>query len=90
MNKLKKNLILTGMMGSGQSTIGKSLSERLKMKFADTDNIIEKKLSLSISKIFEKKEKNFFEKLKKKKGFKNNQKKRICNIFRWWGFYKRK
>jgi len=30
---LKKNLILTGMMGVGKTTIGKALSERLKIKF---------------------------------------------------------
>ena len=63
MNKLKKNLILTGMMGSGKTTIGKNLSYRLKMKFADTDDIIEKKLSLTISKIFEKKGEKFFRKI---------------------------
>ena len=55
MNKLKKNLVLTGMMGSGKTTIGKSLSQRLDMGFADIDSIIEKKVGLSISEIFEKK-----------------------------------
>ncbi len=60
MNKLKRNLVLTGMMGSGKSTIGKSLSNRLNTKFIDIDNIIEKKLSLSISQIFESKGEDFF------------------------------
>ena len=55
MNKLKKNLVLTGMMGSGKTTIGKSLSQRLDMGFADIDSIIEKKVGLSISEIFENK-----------------------------------
>ena len=53
MNKLKKNLVLTGMMGSGKTTIGKYLSQRLEMGFADIDAIIEKKSGLSISEIFE-------------------------------------
>ena len=53
MNTLKKNLVLTGMMGSGKTTIGKSLSQRLNMQFADIDDIIEKKNGLSISAIFE-------------------------------------
>ena len=53
MNKLKKNLVLTGMMGSGKTTIGKSLSQRLEMGFVDIDAIIEKKVGLSISEIFE-------------------------------------
>ena len=48
------------MMGSGKSTIGKSLSDRLNTKFIDIDNIIEKKLSLSISQIFESKGEDFF------------------------------
>jgi len=52
-NTLKKNLVLTGMMGSGKTTIGKSLSQRLNMQFADIDDIIEKKNGLSISAIFE-------------------------------------
>ena len=62
MHKLNKNLVLTGMMGSGKSTIGKHLSDELKMQFVDTDDIIEKKPSLSIAEIFEKKGENFFEK----------------------------
>ena len=48
------------MMGSGKTTIGENLSYRLKMKFADTDDNIEKKLSLTISEIFEKKGEKFF------------------------------
>ena len=53
-------------MGSGKSTIGKNLSKNLKMDFADTDNIIEQKLSLSISKIFEIKGEEFFRMMEEK------------------------
>ncbi len=60
MNKLKRNLVLTGMMGSGKSTIGKSLSDQLNLTFVDIDSLIEKKLSLSISQIFETKGEGFF------------------------------
>ncbi len=66
MYKVKKNLVLTGMMGSGKSTIGKNLSKNLKMDFADTDNIIEQKLSLSVSKIFEIKGEEFFRMMEEK------------------------
>ena len=51
------------MMGSGKSSVGKSLSERLNMNFVDTDILIEEKLSLSIVKIFETKGEKFFRKI---------------------------
>ena len=36
-----KNLILTGMMGVGKSTIGKSLASKLSYNYIDVDKIIE-------------------------------------------------
>jgi shikimate kinase len=46
--------VLTGFMGTGKTETGKILSEKLKMSFFDTDNIIEQRISLSISEIFKK------------------------------------
>ena len=43
---MKKNLALTGMMGVGKSTIGRILSRKLNMKFADIDKIIKKRKDL--------------------------------------------
>jgi shikimate kinase len=63
---LRKNLTLTGMMGVGKSTIGKALSKHLSMEFIDVDKIIEKKLKLTIQKIFEQKGEAFFRKLEEK------------------------
>ena len=63
------------MMGSGKSAIGKSLSERLNMEFADTDRIIEKRLSLSITKIFETKGEEFFRKIEMEESIKLTEKK---------------
>ena len=63
---MKKNLILTGMMGVGKSTAGKSLSKRLKMKFIDTDKLIEKREGISINEIFEKKGEKYFREIEKK------------------------
>ena len=60
---MKKNLTLTGMMGVGKSTIGKVLSKNLSMEFVDVDSIIEKKLKLTIQKIFKLKGEAFFRKL---------------------------
>ncbi|MBI4721846.1 MAG: 3-dehydroquinate synthase [Candidatus Stahlbacteria bacterium] len=48
------NIVLIGFMGSGKSTIGKILSLKLKMDFADTDEMIEKEIGLPIPEIFEK------------------------------------
>ena len=63
---MKKNLILTGMMGVGKSTVGKAVADKLSVKFIDVDKIIEKKESLSVSAIFEKKGENYFRNLEEK------------------------
>ncbi len=65
---MKKNLVLTGMMGVGKSTLGKILSERLNLKFIDVDKIIEKKESLSVNEIFTKKGEDYFRNLEEKIG----------------------
>lgn len=46
-------IILIGMMGSGKTTVGKLLAERLQYKLIDTDHIIEETQGLSITRIFE-------------------------------------
>jgi len=63
---LKKNLILTGMMGVGKTTIGKAISTKLSLQFVDIDKIIEKKLKLTIQKIFKKKGEAFFREFEEK------------------------
>jgi shikimate kinase len=62
---LKKNLILTGMMGVGKSSIGKSVSERLNMNFIDIDKVIEKKEANTIRNIFQIKGEKYFRILEK-------------------------
>ena len=52
MLKLKKNIILLGHMGSGKTTLGRSISKSLKLNFLDTDEEIEKKMDMSISELF--------------------------------------
>ena len=47
-------------MGVGKTTVGKALSEHLSMEFLDVDTIIEKKLNLTVQKIFEKNGEAFF------------------------------
>lgn len=50
--KLKHNIILIGFMGSGKTSVGKYLADRLSYQFRDTDQVIEKKAGDSISHIF--------------------------------------
>ena len=49
-----KNVVLTGMMGVGKTTIGKNLAEKLSFSFLDTDKIIEEEEGSSIKDIFKK------------------------------------
>ena len=51
-NKLTR-ISLTGMMGSGKTSIGKLLAKKINLPFYDSDEDIEDKLSLKISEIFE-------------------------------------
>ena len=57
---MKKNLVLLGMMGVGKSTLGKIVSKKQNLEFVDIDKSIEKKNSMTISEIFEKKGEKFF------------------------------
>ena len=63
---MKKNLVLTGMMGVGKSTIGRALATRLKLEFIDIDKIVEIKEKSSIKEIFENKGEEYFRKIEKK------------------------
>jgi len=60
MNKDKERICLIGMPGSGKSTIGKWLSDKLKYSFFDTDKEIEKKEKIKIRDIFLKKGEDHF------------------------------
>ena len=63
---MKKNLVLTGMMSVGKSTIGKKLAMKLKYEFVDTDKIIEIKEKSTIKEIFKDKGENYFREIEKK------------------------
>lgn len=53
-NIVNKNISLIGFMGSGKTTIGNILAEKLNFLFLDLDKIIEISENLKISEIFEK------------------------------------
>ena len=46
-------IVLVGMPGSGKSTIGRALARRLKLDFADSDQVIERRLQRSIRSYFD-------------------------------------
>jgi len=49
---MKKNIVITGFMGTGKSVAAKELARKLKMEFIDMDQIIEEVQGVSISDIF--------------------------------------
>ncbi|GIM29532.1 shikimate kinase [Clostridium polyendosporum] len=59
MNYLTNNIVLIGMPGCGKTTIGKMVSEKLKMDFIDLDEFIEKITGDSIKEIFKHGEEHF-------------------------------
>ncbi len=50
--KNKTRICIIGMPGSGKSTVGSLLSEKLQYKFIDLDNEIEMKTGLKVKEIF--------------------------------------
>jgi shikimate kinase/shikimate kinase/3-dehydroquinate synthase len=58
--KSKENLVFLGMMGSGKSSVGLMVSKKLNIDFVDVDQEIEKKIGMTISKIFENQGEKYF------------------------------
>ena len=72
---MKKNLVLLGMMAVGKTTLGKIVAKKQKLEFIDIDSNIEKKNSMTIIEIFEKKGEKFFRKEEEKEVLKSMEKK---------------
>lgn len=51
-NKSYRNLVLTGFMGTGKTTIGRIVARKLDMKFIDVDIEIAQEMQMSIPAIF--------------------------------------
>jgi shikimate kinase len=57
---MRKNIIITGFMGTGKSVVAKELARKLKMEYIDTDQVIEKRQGLTIADIFTRYGENYF------------------------------
>ncbi|MBD5403113.1 shikimate kinase [bacterium] len=61
-----KTITLIGMMGSGKSTIGKLLADKLQISHIDIDSKIEVLENRTISEIFSAEDENYFRKIENK------------------------
>ena len=59
----KDNIILTGFMATGKTTVGKLLADQMGYQFVDTDELIEERVGLTIAEIFQKKGEDAFRKM---------------------------
>ncbi len=69
-----KTIVLIGMMGSGKTTIGKLLGEKLTLRSIDIDVIIEQNEKRTVSEIFQNEGEKYFRNIEKetiKKNFTN-------------------
>ncbi|MEZ4666620.1 MAG: shikimate kinase [Anaerolineae bacterium] len=48
-----RNLVITGFMGTGKSTVGRIVAEKLSRPFIDTDEEIVRRLGMSIPELFQ-------------------------------------
>ena len=60
MLRLKKMLVLVGLMGAGKTSVGKKLADNLGVAFMDADHEIELAAGMSIVEIFEKFGESYF------------------------------
>ena len=63
---MRENLVLIGFMGTGKTSLGKLLANRLGRGFVDLDKKIERDAGMTIPKIFELHGEKYFRELEKK------------------------
>lgn len=59
----RTNIILTGFMATGKSTVGKLLAGQLEYRFVDTDKLIEERCGQTVVEIFGQQGEPFFRKM---------------------------
>lgn len=52
LKRLPRRIVLTGFMGSGKSTVGPVVAERLGWRFVDADDVIEAEAGVAITELF--------------------------------------
>lgn len=63
MYSIRPNIILTGFMGTGKSTVGRILAGALDYNFEDSDQIIEARAGMTIPEIFQQKGEEAFRRM---------------------------
>lgn len=58
--RLKKTIVLVGMMGAGKTAIGRSLAGTLEVPFRDSDHALEEAANMTIPEIFARDGETFF------------------------------
>ena len=62
-NNNKKNIILTGFMATGKTSVGRTLASRIGYDFVDTDQLIESRIGMTIAEYFQVKGEAAFRKI---------------------------
>jgi len=73
----KNNLILVGLMGSGKTTVGRLVADRLGWRLIDTDRLIVERTGTPIPALFQEKGETFFRRLEKEALLELKDKERI-------------
>ncbi len=58
--RLKKTVVMVGMMGAGKTAVGRALAQRLDVPFLDSDAEIESAANMTVPEIFERDGESFF------------------------------
>ena len=58
--RLKKTIVMVGMMGAGKTAVGRALAARLQVPFLDSDHEIEAAANMTIPEIFARDGEDFF------------------------------
>ena len=86
---MKENITLIGFMGTGKTSIGRLLAQRMDRNFIDVDELIEKQIGKPISMIFGEGEENFRE-MEREKIKSLMKKKKLCNLMWRRGYIKQR